>query len=685
MIINKKKKKIENARNRFSDIYEIITNNKFKFAVTIVLFSIVSLYLFLNVVIDYNYSSYREKIIPYISLCDMTDEITVDTEIVQTFITDLDEIDGIYLRTATYKRKNDSYLNITILSAEDVLLKEESFSVKDAKDNDFTYFQFQSPLNVDGTKILKCKISSEDNKGNNGITLYKSTIDSYTDGELKINGISSDGDCFLDLAGKQKNSKLPCFLYISVSICLVFFIILVSFIVNSNIKLEYLFLMISGTIGILYIFIIPPYTEHDGEAHFNTIYKYSNVLLGYNVSDNECSIEKDEKDIFGETFKYPAAKGNYYSISKMLKTENTSTSQKYTVSEIDLALQNFPIVYVFSIIGLTVGRILELNIIYIYLITRLFNFMAYIMLTFLAIKIIPIYKRTLFLISILPMTLMQAASVSYDSAVMGIAFLFVALCLYLIHCNIKKVHLPILILLSFCLFYIKGGAYFPLVGLLLLVPLKKQFTPKQRILFWTIEIGVILLALTNQYGGNNASETMLNDTNKTYSLFYSIEHPLWFIKFFCHTLYTNFELYFKGLWGISIFGFHATTTPLLLCLPVFFILLTMSRHENTKMTMYVSDRTRMFIIICAICSVFMIGLGFVSVTKIGADVIYGIQGRYFIPLLLPFMLYKYDSVETEKSQAVKKDGENNLLYYMCVMDGYFVLYVLLKILGNSGM
>lgn len=673
---------INKIANRFKiwiiAIKEIVIQGWFKIALSVVLFGLVSFNIYKGIVIQYDQADYRERVIPYISVCDLTGEILDDTVIEQTFTTDLDEIKGIYLRTATYARSNDSNIVITLLSMDEVLLGQERFSVLNAIDNGFTYFGFQIPVNTKDVHQIKCQITAEGNaNGGNGITLYKSGADFYNKGELLINGSANNGDCFLELLGNQKSSNLISSVYIYVCIGIVIFLILSGSVLlkKRKIDLEYSFAIIALIAGVLFIFIMPPYSEHDGEAHFNTIYKYSNKILGYDVSEDPHNILKDEKDIFGQKFGYPANRGDYYSIKKMLQDNSEYNRQQYEVNELGLVMSDFPLVYIFSTIGLTIGRVLHVNIIYIFYLTRFFNLLEYITLTFFALKLIPVFKRLLFVIAILPMSLLQAASVSYDATVMGCLFLFVALCLYLMHNDFKKMYIVGIIILASCLFYIKSGAYFPLIGLLFCIPIGKRLNIKQRTTFLIAFIGCMSFAVIHGFvdSGKTVDISEVAVVSEYYSLTYSIMHPIWFVKMFCGTIYTTFEVYFKGLFGISIFGIDTLSTPLILCVLVIAILFATKRQENNEATLYVSNGQRMIIVLCTVCSMLMICFGAVSWTPIGSDSIWGIQGRYFIPLLLPLMFLGCKSTNAKVRQP------NNIVYCMCIMDGFYVLFVLMQI------
>lgn len=659
-------------------VKKVIAYSWVKIILSALFFVLISFGVYKDVAVNYDKADYRERVIPYTSVCDLTGEIVDGMIIEQTFVTELDEIKGVYLRTATYARNNNSNIVIALLSMDGVLLGQQAFPALDVNDNDFTYFGFQTPINTKNAHQIKCSITAEGNAGGgNGITLYRSNADFYKKGELQINGNVIQGDCYLELFGNQKDSVLISIIYVCVCAGILLFIVLSGYLLlkKQNVKLEFVFVVIALIVGSIFIFIVPPYSEHDGEAHFNTIYKYSNKILGYEVSDAPRFIQKEDKDIFGQKFGYPPSRGDYYSIKNLFLDESEYEGKQYEVNELGLALQDYPVLYLFSVIGLTIGRVLQMNIISIFYLTRFFNLLEYIVLTFFAIKLIPVFRRTFFAITILPMSLLQAASVSYDATVMGVVFLFVAMCLYLIHNDCKKRYMAGVIILAGSFFYIKGGAYFPLIGILCCIPVGKKFTTKQKVSFLIAVAGCIMFAVISGFvdSGKAVSISETTAISVNYPITYSVMHPVWFMKILCRTFYSMFETYFKGLFGMSIFGIDVLSTPLILCVPVIVLLLALKRQENGDAISYVSGWQRMVIVLCMFCSIFMICFGAVSWTEVGSYSIWGIQGRYFIPLILPAMFLGCKSTNT------KVQNPNNMVYCMCVVDGIYVLFTLMQI------
>ncbi len=70
---------------------------------------------------------------------------------------------------------------------------------------------------------------------------------------------------------------------------------------------------------------------------------------------------------------------------------------------------------------------------------RIFNLIAYVAISFAALKIVPIKKKLFFLLALLPMSIIHAASLSADGITNSSALLFAAYILYLAYGNVKTI------------------------------------------------------------------------------------------------------------------------------------------------------------------------------------------------------------------------------------------------------
>lgn len=176
---------------------------KLMVSLAIIVFAGIIIYTFLHFGQAENKTEFLS---PYVENCAFTSELVEGMVIEQSFRTSLDVIDGIYLETATFARQNTSYINITLLDDKNQQLYSERFSLESAIDNQFSFFEFEESINVMPDEELVLHITSEENAGGNGICLVYSTTDSYTNGDLWLNGEKQEGDCFFGFSGYEYNN-----------------------------------------------------------------------------------------------------------------------------------------------------------------------------------------------------------------------------------------------------------------------------------------------------------------------------------------------------------------------------------------------------------------------------------------------------------------------------------------------
>ena len=130
------------------------------------------------------------------------------------------------------------------------------------------------------------------------------------------------------------------------------------------------------------------------------------------------------------------------------------------------------VTYVPGIVGILAGRILGLNGLIVIYLGRICSIFAYLFMMYWFIRIMYFAKTAAFLIALLPMTIQQCCSYSYDSVVIEAAFLYIALLFRMMY-EKKKVQKPQMfwyIVFAALLAVSKGGTYMPLCFLTLLIP-----------------------------------------------------------------------------------------------------------------------------------------------------------------------------------------------------------------------
>ena len=129
--------------------------------------------------------------------------------------------------------------------------------------------------------------------------------------------------------------------------------------------------------------------------------------------------------------------------------------------------------YLPGILGMTLGRLLQLPIMKTIYMGRFFSCAAYIGLCYFGIKKIPGNKGTLALVALLPISLHLGSSFSYDSLLLGGAIFFTGL-VFLLYEQKKEVSVTQLLLLVLSVLILTSGKgiYFIMLGMLVFVPAK---------------------------------------------------------------------------------------------------------------------------------------------------------------------------------------------------------------------
>lgn len=436
-------------------------------------------------------------------------------------------------------------------------------------------------------------------------------------------------------------------------------------------KIEKIFLSFIIPIGLMYlIFMIPSFVP-DEYAHIWKSYQISEGILLTPI-DEEGKSHTEVPKFFQKNIIYII--NNYNDMNEAIK-EKTDYTDKV---EVETTAQNYPpILYTFSSIGLFLSRIIGLNGLLAQYVARIFNFIVFLLLAYYSIKIIPFGKLLLSCFYFFPMVLQQAASISGDSLVNGICIFFIAFNLYLLF---KKETITKKEIISYILLSVFIGVgkvvYIPLVGISLLLIQSKNLTKNNKILLiaTSIILGAVAAvgwyAFSMQYTGNEVYLEQ-NNVNAIEQIKNLIHYPLHGVKVLIQTIMQNGESYLFTLVGNSLSWF-LISIPLpaivafivLLVLSVFF---EKNEHE-------LNCKQKIWILLMFIVSVTLVFMAlYVSWTGVGASTVSGVQGRYFIPIiLLPLLCF------SKKDNYVKIKNVNLIMMILLsLLDVYAVSKIIM--------
>jgi len=336
----------------------------------------------------------------------------------------------------------------------------------------------------------------------------------------------------------------------------------------------------------------------------------------------------------------------------------------------------YPLWYLPQALGITIARLIGLNIFGVFYLGRFFNLLFYSMCVFLSIKRLKTLKLPLFLIGLLPMGLHQAASFSYDTFINGISILFIT---YIISCTYEKVDFrwrdyAMLFVLGILLAPAKI-VYLPLIFLVLMIAWRWQGENKGRV--WIVASSIVtvsVLAATLISGVRTldiAAESMGYEGVETYSLSFAIQYPMQTILIFLRTIYQDIGFYISSTFGRHLSGETLVLPKTMIMIIIGLFIAGAFYGEKDEWQPIISDRIVYLCVSIVVVTLCMASM-FFGWTSNFRDAIMGVQGRYFYPLLpLGILIIRYN-----RFLILQRLYLNAVIAAFIIMQGVVILYVL---------
>ena len=418
------------------------------------------------------------------------------------------------------------------------------------------------------------------------------------------------------------------------------------------------FKLLLFTIGIITVFLIPPLSAPDEERHFLNAYS---IGIGDFLLDS-----KDETGVGGKwypqyildfhdkyTGKYTGdllAKYNFNDLyfDSWLPVTSEGRLEKFKEGKI-WGLDN-PFAYIVPAIGMRIGKVLlclmgeNLDTAYNLLILgRLSNFMVFYILATIAVSRTPIYKKTMMTVILLPMTIFLSASLSYDALTIPISMLIFAEVFRLIINEQCMVELREIITLFICATVLAAIkiVYFPILALCLFIP-KEKFKSKRQ---YFISILVVILAAIIGYGipgiVNKINDERLILDNYDFiqnQKAFLLGNPTTFWLAFLNSVHEYKYFYMNSF--VGNLGSLDTNYPTPVSASILCVLIVISIYDSIRVGIinWKIKLVDFILIVTSILGTFL----YIYITwtpkvlGVGANLISGVRGRYFIPIYLFF-------------------------------------------------
>lgn len=449
-------------------------------------------------------------------------------------------------------------------------------------------------------------------------------------------------------------------------------------------KPEQVFLFTGAVLAVIYLLLLPPLTVPDEEVHLKEAYYHLNRILG--KQQTEGTVLMDLEDFHGmQKFGTTPSLCEYDRLKDAFFKKGRETG---TIEIGRFDTQAPMVTYLPGMAGIMLGKMLGLNGVKVIVLGRIFSILFYLLTMYWFIRLMPTGKSAAFILAILPMTIQQCCSYSYDSVVIEVAFLYLAVLFGLIYKDqpIRRWQVVLYVLFMVMLSICKGGTYMPLCLLTMLIPVSRFRSQKQKWFFVGIMALVAIVAFLSStlgyvlYVAAPTAEQAANSylEGEAYGASGLLREPLTFIYLSVRTLFLSGDGFLETMLGMQLGWLNIFVSRIV----IYGLLLLMILSMQTCMDREKVEVTLGQKIFYALVSAMPLGMVLVSMfmswTPKNSTEIAGIQGRYLLPAL-PVLLLLFRSGNV----TLKKDWSRAYMFLaLCLQCGavYGILLSLERVL-----
>lgn len=413
-------------------------------------------------------------------------------------------------------------------------------------------------------------------------------------------------------------------------------------------EIEYhkIFLIFAILMGSVYLLLSPMFTGSDETVHYYRIYEITGGGIATPINDGVIGSEMPAS--LAQTFQAGSGdntKVKYRLIPDMARV-SLNKDEKILYNGYSAASFYSPISYAPQIIGFQIGKTVNAGPYFIGMLGRLMNLVFYVLIGYFAIKIMPKGKLFYLLVLLSPNLLQTATTLSADALTNSAILLLIALIMELRLNDIqisRKQELLICVLsivVSLCKI-----SYAPLVALIFLLK-KDQYKKgaKEKYIF-SIAVLVVSMLLTFLWMRGTGEILNLSSPNSELQKAFVLSQPIDYLIILFRTIAMTFTESVEALFVGSRMYHSQLIIPAIVSF--FYVGLvavaSMKKEKATKKDLTVFERG-VIVAICATVFVLIVTALYLqatsSVAGVGYPVVVGLQGRYYIPIILclPFIM-----------------------------------------------
>ena len=432
---------------------------------------------------------------------------------------------------------------------------------------------------------------------------------------------------------------------------------------------EKLLLVCALLMGLLLIFLIPPFDSPDELTHFQNVWAigHGQAFTEEYWVEGKLSLPSGFAPLMRE---YPVRLIGLSNQNKCSWSDLLRQSAEYVPTGKIMSVEGriFSLGYLFSALGMALGSAVGslfgigwLHSPYIQmLLGRFANWIFFVVVLRAVFRKVQPFRRTLFLLAFMPMTLFLGATLNYDAVLIPVSLYLFASILSLSESGSGQISGPEYIRLVLCSLFICGvkAPYACLMLLFLILPRDKSdlrdhgSTRRGMMILLFAFFGLVLSSVPYLVPEGGAVGYSAEQSS------WLLSHPFALPGIILKTLWRDAASLVISFWGC--FGWLDVHVPKICLLVGWIVLLIVAVFECCTFPSPVQKRKRLpgliatVLIYCIFCTLQYIShVPKVNGSVIGGDYSVGFQGRYLIPCFLPFLLtFANDSLNRKKAEMI---------------------------------
>ncbi len=594
-------------------------------AITAVLFS------FFYIRSQQSFERFKSNGVPVDSMqlesgCQIDQELSVDS----------DNISYVSLLLGTYLRNNEGSLTVTLYD-NDVVVNQWVCDTMAILDNEYARFDLDQPYKIQSGH--RYSVSIEDSyEGDNGLGLFKT--------------VGNDGSEQFCYGYGYKNTEK----YLPVMITAVLILAVTITLILLSVDERWIMTFMVIAIGIAYLYLCPLGMVPDEREHFFRAYEVSH--------GNVVSEHMGEYGIGGNNFP---------------STLNTWDDENAVLDWTDLREYKFgntslysPVSYLPHAAAMSIAEhFITRNPAKVFYAGRLGGFITCMVLTVAALWIIPFGRKVFFMIMMNPMTMQEVISVSPDGFTIALSLFLFAYVLYLSY-RTRKINIIDSVLLGVVCIALSQCkiVYVVLLFLLLIIP-QESFTSKRISILYKIGIlaGAIVLNLLWLTVSSGYLVEFQPGVNSSEQVRFVLGNLFEYYAIAVRTTIEKGAFFVHSMLGSDLGAFNVGVPYIVWISSLIIFVYQIVSNRDMVQEPHARDKYVMMLVFLMGTALIYTSL-YVQWTPLQNEIINGVQGRYFIPLIaLPAFCAMYYLREREVRHGNKS-------FYQ-IRSTYFYVFLLL--------